>query len=106
MRNKRRDPWAEKFGFSDKEWTLFQARLTHAEKAIEMLLARAPEVFERVFHRSATNPNTHALSAEAQQWIDCVIADLLHVHRQRPTRAKPAKATLGAKFHVVARRKR
>jgi hypothetical protein len=92
MPNKPRDPWALKYGFTNKEWAVFQGRLTHARKAIEMLMERAPELFEQLHGHAALNPRTHELTNEYQDWINTVVKDLFHVQQRRPL--KTAKATL------------
>lgn len=111
MKNKRPDPWAAKLGLSEKEWSTFQGRLTHAVKAVEMLRAKLPEAFERLSGHPALDPATHTLSPDAQRWIDTIVADLLSVQNSRPRhRPKPAKAKLKSGPKVVsmltARRKR
>lgn len=103
MKNKRLDPWAAKFGFTEREWVVFQGRLTHARKAIDMLRERVPEAFLRLRGHTALDPQTHALSAEAQQWISTIVADLLDVQRTSAPRrrATPAKAQLKRSLHIV-----
>lgn len=106
MPRKSLDPWAAARGFTDREWTLFQTRITHARKAIDTLRERAPEVFKHVFGHSPYKAHTHQLSKEAQAWIDTIVGGLLDVQRTRPRphRPKPAKATLAPpRLHLVRR---
>lgn len=110
MRSKRRDPWAAKLGFTDKEWVTFQSRLTHATKAIDMLRERAPEVFERLYGQLAINPKTAELTPDAKNWMNHIVADLLITqHRRRHHRQvnvhtshRPQRAAL----KLVGRKKR
>jgi hypothetical protein len=106
MRSKPPEPWALKHGFSDKEWTLFQTRLTHAKKAIEQLMERAPELFEQLSGQSAVNPKTHELSTDYQAWIDTVVNDLFSVQRRRPLKVAKATLTNRSTLKLVPRRKR